>query len=193
MLVEKTIGIRWLSGGIRAWLQETCSLCHTHSEYPLRPPPLPSPIRPCHFPPFLRLSVSPFLRLSVSPSLCLTVSPFLLFPHSLPVTVAAPPPSPPSPLRKLAVVPVGDSAPWHRNHPAPHAHLLSRRSLLPQAGCRRWMQDVVCELVGIAMVLWYVMNIKGFWCAKQHGNRFHVNSMQHHVWSMLPSTLQVLW
>ena len=34
---------------------------------------------------------------------------------------------------------------------------LSWRARRPQAGCWRWMPDVVCQLVGIGMVPWYVM------------------------------------
>ncbi len=60
-------------------------------------------------------------------------------------------------LGKLLVVPVGDT--W--NNSIPPQELLSRRSRRQQAGWRRWMQDLVCKLVGDGVVPWYVMNGKG--------------------------------
>jgi hypothetical protein len=46
----------------------------------------------------------------------------------------------------MVTVPVGDTG------TIPHTQHLSRRSRRPQAGCRRWMPDVVRQLVGIGMV-----------------------------------------
>jgi len=40
----------------------------------------------------------------------------------------------------------------HWNHSSPPAKRLSGSTRRPQAGCRRRMQDVVCQLVGIGMV-----------------------------------------
>ena len=58
---------------------------------------------------------------------------------------------------------------------------LSGRTQRPPAGCRRRMRDVVCQLVGIGMVSWYVMNGRGVDCATVqhevwHGERFHVST-----------------
>ena len=55
---------------------------------------------------------------------------------------------------------------WYPRFVKPHAHPLfvqfdvplSRRPRQPQEGCWWWMQDVVCQLVGIVVVQWYVMN-----------------------------------
>jgi hypothetical protein len=54
---------------------------------------------------------------------------------------------------KLPVVPIGDTG------TIPHhlLNLFSRSAKRLQAGCLLWMPDVVCQLVGIGMVLWYVM------------------------------------
>ena len=89
----RMVGICWISGGIRAWLQETCPVRHSHSEYP-------------------------------GQTSCGTCR-------------------------------------WYWNYSAPHAQHLSGRSRRPQAGRRRWMPDVVCQLVGIGMVPWYVMKRGG--------------------------------
>ncbi len=60
-------------------------------------------------------------------------------------------------------------------------------------GCWRWMQDVVRQVVGFGMVAGHVMNLKGSQRAPTHGERFHVTSMQRHVWAMLSSALHVLY
>jgi hypothetical protein len=41
---------------------------------------------------------------------------------------------------------------WHYHDSAPHAQRIFERSRRPQAGRRRWMPDVVRQLVGIGMV-----------------------------------------
>ena len=84
----------------------------------------------------------------------------------------------------------------HRNHSVPPAKRLSGRTRRPPAGSRRRMRDVVCQLVGIGMVPWYVMNGRGVDCATVrhevwHGERFHVSTIIHHVWSLLPSDIHV--
>ena len=81
----------------------------------------------------------------------------------------------------------------HRDYSAPHAQYLSWRSRRPQAGRRRWMPNVVRQLVGIGMVPWHVINLTGLHRAMPQGERFHVITMRHHVWAMLPSALAVLW
>ncbi len=54
-------------------------------------------------------------------------------------------------LGKLPVVPVSDTGTIaHHSIPLAQHHLDRTRRL--QAGWRRWMQDVVCQLVGIGMV-----------------------------------------
>jgi hypothetical protein len=58
---------------------------------------------------------------------------------------------------------------WHWNYSAPNAQRLSWRALRPQAGRRRWVPDVVRQLVGIGMVLWHVINLTGFQRAKPQG------------------------
>ena len=47
----------------------------------------------------------------------------------------------------------------HWDNSTPPAQPLSWRARRPQAGCwpGQWMPDVVCQLVGIEMVPWYVM------------------------------------
>ena len=45
----------------------------------------------------------------------------------------------------------------HRDHSTPPAQSLSRGTRRLQARFGRWMPDVVCQLVGIGMVPWYVM------------------------------------
>ena len=57
---------------------------------------------------------------------------------------------------------------WHRNDSAPPEQLVSRRTWRPQAGCWRWMQDVVCQLVGNGVVPWHVMNGKGSSASVSH-------------------------
>ncbi len=56
----------------------------------------------------------------------------------------------------------------HRNDSAPPAQLVSSRIWRPQAGCWRWMQDVVCQLVGNGVVPWHVMNEKGSSASVRH-------------------------
>ena len=48
---------------------------------------------------------------------------------------------------------------WHRHYPAQHAQRLFGRSRRSQAGRRRWMPDVVRQLMGIGMVPWPVINL----------------------------------
>ena len=55
---------------------------------------------------------------------------------------------------------------WHRYYPAQNAQRLFGRSRRPEAGRRRWMPDVVRQLVGIGMVPWHVINLTGFKRAK---------------------------
>ncbi len=50
-------------------------------------------------------------------------------------------------LRKLLIVPVGDTGTI-----PPPSQRLSRRIQRPQAGCGRWMQDVICQLLGLGLV-----------------------------------------
>ncbi len=77
----------------------------------------------------------------------------------------------------------GSACQWHWDHSVPHAHLLSGRTRRPQAGCRRRMQDVVCQLGGIGMVPRYVMNGKGAVGTVRHvvllGERFHLLPCEH--------------
>ena len=47
---------------------------------------------------------------------------------------------------------------WHGNNSAPPSQSLLGRTRRPQEGCWWWMQDVVCQRVGIVVVPWYVMN-----------------------------------
>ena len=82
---------------------------------------------------------------------------------------------------------------WHRYYPAQHAQRLFGRSWRPEAGRRRWMPDVVRQLVGIGMVPWPVINLTGLQRANLQGERFHVNTTHRHVWAMLSSALAVLW
>ncbi len=49
----------------------------------------------------------------------------------------------------------------HRDNSTPPAQRLSWRARRPQAGCLQWMPHVVCQLVGIGMVLWYVVQWRG--------------------------------
>ncbi len=46
---------------------------------------------------------------------------------------------------------------WHRNNSTPPAQRLSWRARWQQAGCRQWMQHMVCQLVSTGMVPWYVV------------------------------------
>ena len=55
---------------------------------------------------------------------------------------------------------------WHRYYPAQHAQRLFGRSRRPEAGRRRWMPDVVRQLVGIGMVPWPVIKLTGLQRAK---------------------------
>jgi hypothetical protein len=55
-------------------------------------------------------------------------------------------------LGKLPVVPEGDTGTIPHRLRGPAQPLL-RGAWRPQAGFRRWMQDVVCQLVGIGMVV----------------------------------------
>ena len=103
----RMVGVCWISSGIRAWLQETCLVRHSYSEYS-------------------------------GQTSCGTCR-------------------------------------WHWNCSAPHAKHLSGRSRRPQAGRRRWMPDVVRQLVGIGMVPWHVINLTGLQRAKPQGERLHVN------------------
>ncbi len=48
----------------------------------------------------------------------------------------------------------------HGVNSTPPAQPLSWRARRPQAGCWRWMPDVVCQLVGIGMVPWYASVMK---------------------------------
>jgi hypothetical protein len=65
---------------------------------------------------------------------------------------------------------------WHWNYSAPNAQRLSGRSRRPQAGRRRWVPDVIRQLVGIGMVPWHVINLTGFQRAMLQGESFHVNT-----------------
>ena len=103
----RMVGFRWISSGIRAWLQETCPVRHSHSKHP-------------------------------GQTSCGTC--------------------------------------WrHWNYSPPHAQRLCERSWRPQAGCKRWMPDVVRQLVGTGMVPWHVINLTGLQRAKPQGERLHVN------------------
>ena len=68
---------------------------------------------------------------------------------------------------------------WHRYYPAQQAQRLFGRSRRSQAGRRRWMPDVVRQLMGIGMVPWPVINLTGLQRAMQQGERFHVITMCH--------------
>ena len=81
----------------------------------------------------------------------------------------------------------------HWYYSAPLAQHLCGRSRGSQTRCRRWMPDVVRQLVGIGMVPWPVMNLTGLQRANPQVERFHVNTTHRHVWAMLPSALAVLW
>jgi hypothetical protein len=82
---------------------------------------------------------------------------------------------------------------WHWHHPVPPAQHIFWRSRRPPAGCWRWMQDVVRQLVGFGMFAGHVMNLKGSQRAPTQGEMFHVTSMHSHVWAMLSSALHVLY
>ena len=125
LLSCRMVGVCWISSGIRAWLQETCLVRHSHSEYS-------------------------------GQTSCGTCR-------------------------------------WHWNCSAPHVKHFFGRSRRPQAGRRRWMPNVVRQLVGIGMVPWHVINLTGLHRAMPQGERFHVITMRHYVWAMLPSALAVLW
>ena len=79
------------------------------------------------------------------------------------------------------------------NYSVPPAQLLSGGTRRPQAGCLQWMQDVVCQLVGICMVQQYVMNGKRAVGTVRHdvlpGERFHVNTIIYQVQGLLPSDI----
>ena len=116
------VGVCWISGGVRAWLQETYPVCRSHSEYPGQ----------------------------TSRGACR----------------------------------------WHWDYSAPHAQHLSGRSRRPQAGCRRWMPDVVRQLVGIGMVQWPVINRRGLQCAQ---SRMEKGSMWTRCTAMFGPCYRLLW
>ncbi len=55
----------------------------------------------------------------------------------------------------------------------PPAQPLSLGAMRQQAGFWRWMPDVVCQLVGIGMVPWYVMKLAVGVSVVPHGEKFH--------------------
>ncbi len=76
-----------------------------------------------------------------------------------------------------------DTVPGTNHSTSPPQRLSSSRcTRRPQTGIRRWLPDVVCQLVGIAMVLGYFMKGKRVWRVMPHGARPHVNVLQrrHH-------------
>ena len=87
----------------------------------------------------------------------------------------------------------GSSSRRHWNHFPPPAQSLSRSARRPPVGFQGRMQDVVCQLVGIGMVPWHVINLTGFQRAKPQGETFHVNTTHRHIWAMLSSALYLLY
>ncbi len=89
-----------------------------------------------------------------------------------------------------------DTSWGNRNHSAPSAQRLSGCTRRPQVWRQRRMQDVVCQLVGIGMVQGYAMYSEGLdstLLPLQIGEKFHMNSIIHHVWGMLPPDIHDLY
>ncbi len=58
---------------------------------------------------------------------------------------------------------------WHWNHSAPPGQPLSQTAWWPAALCQWQMQDVVCQVMGIGMVLQYVIKTNGVEGTVLHG------------------------